>query len=830
VDPEISSLKVGIIRRRGNDFYSMTWLPYQLRREDEMQKIKTLILSLASAVVLGVGLVIVVYVWLDGSVSQAAPAAPLATTWYVDPAGDDDNSCSSVISPCQTVGAAIFKAADDDTIMVAAGIYTEILNTSEDLTIIGAGRENTILDGNQAGRVLGNSGQLMVQNLTIRNGLSTQIYGGGVYNTGALTLSNTLIISNSSGLGGGINNRGILLLQNSAVISNSSTGSAGGIYNNHTEPDPGVITITNSLIAENEGNSGGGVYNRFGSLTIVDSTIRDNTADQPGIGGGGIYAIGGTAVLSATTVHSNETVAGGGGIVINQAIFTITNSTISNNSAVIYGGIYIQADSQTTILNSTIAYNQKTSTGGAGGIFNPSTATIHWKNSIVANNDGYQCQASGTWVSDGHNLSSDNRCGFNQPSDLPDTAPLLAPLADYGGPTPIHALLPGSPAIDTGDGCPPTDQRGVSRPVDGDNDGTAVCDIGSYEARNQITISDVSVAEGDSGLTNAVLTVTLAPTSTQAITVDYATVGGTAVSGDDFNAISGTLTFTSGQNTQFITVTVNGDTDDEADETFIVNLSNAQVADLVDGQATGTIVDDDGLPSLVITDQTVDEGNSGSVNAVFEVTLSPASALPVTVDYTTTDDTAVSGSDYTAISGTLTFTPSETSKFITVTVYGDLIDEGASETFTVGLSAETNASLADGQGLGTILDDDLAVVSISASPQVIEGDAGTTPAVFTVTLSTSTAFTVTVDYATEDGYEGAVAGSDYEAISGTLSFSPGEMVKLINVNVIGDTIVEPDERFLVRLSNPDPISAGANASNATIVNDDFRVYLPLVIR
>jgi hypothetical protein len=800
-----------------------------------MRKVENCILSLTSAVALAIGLVITMYMWLDSGVSRAAQAAPLATTWYVEPAGDDGNSCSTVISACQTVGAAVSKATNNDTIMVAAGVYTENLNIYKDLTIIGASRESTVLDGNQAGRVLANTGQVTLQNLTIRNGLTTDIFGGGIYNVATLTLSNTLVISNSSNLGGGINNRGILLLQNSAVVNNTSAASGGGIYNNHTEPDPGVITITNSLIAGNEGNGGGGVCNFKGDLTIIDSKISDNIASQSGVGGGGIYAIQGTVVLSATTVHGNQAAAAsGGGIYINQAVFTITNSTISNNSALSYGGIYISGASQTSILNSTIAYNQKIS-GSAGGINNGSTATIHWKNSIVANNDGYQCvSTSGTWVSDGHNLSSDNRCGFNQPGDLPDTDPLLAPLADYGGPTPTHALLPGSPAIDGGDntGCPATDQRGVSRPVDGDNDGTAVCDIGSYEARNQITISDVTVAEGDSGLTNAVITVTLAPTSTQAITVDYATAGGTAVSGDDFNAISGTITFASGQDTQFITVTVNGDTNDESDETFTVNLSNAQGADLVDNQAICTIVDDDGLPSLVITDQAVDEGNSGSVNAVFEVTLSPASTLPVTVDYTTTDGTAVSGSDYTAVSGTLTFTPGETSKAITVTVKGDLIDEGDSETFTVDLSAETNASLVDGQGMGTILDDDQANLSMTTGDShIIEGNAGTTTVVFTVTLSTPTAFTVTVDYATGDGgINSATAGSDYEAISGTLTFAPGETIKLINVTIYGDTTEEPDEMFDVTLSNADPINMPTITASITIINDDFRVYLPLITR
>lgn len=793
-----------------------------------MQKIGSAILSLVGAIVLGVGLVIIVTLKLDGSIAQAAQAAPLGTTWYVDGAGSDGNDCLSALNACQTVGAAVSKAADSDTIIVATGVYTENLNISKDLTIIGADRDSTILNGNQAGRVLANTGQLTLQNLTIRNGLTTDIFGGGIYNIATLTLSNTRVVSNSSNLGGGINNRGVLLLQNSTVVSNTSAGSAGGIYNYSS----GVMTIASSLVTDNEGNSGGGLYNYFGSVTIADSTIRDNNATQPGVGGGGIYAIGGTTILSATTVHNNETAAGGGGIVINQAVFTITNSTISDNSAVSYGGIYIQGASQTTILNSTLAYNQKTSTGGAGGIAGSSTSTLHWKNSIVANNDGNQCLVSGTWVSDGHNLSSDSRCNFTQTGDLQNADPLLAPLTDYGGPTPTHALLPGSLAIDGGDntGCPSTDQRGISRPVDGDNDGAADCDIGSYEARNQITISDTTVAEGDSGLTNAVITVTLAPTSTQPITVDYATSDGTAVSGDDFNAASGTVTFAPGQDTQFITVTINGDTDDESDETFTVDLSNAQDADLVDGQATVTIVDDDGLSSLTITDSTVDEGNTGTVDAVFEVTLSPVSDQTVTVNYTTVDGTATSDSDYTAISGTLTFDPGETSKFITVTVNGDRIDEGNSETFTVDLSNETNANLADGQGLGTILDDDVATVAMAAVPQIVEGDVSTTTVVFTVTLSTPTAFTVTVDYATQDGYNGAEAGSDYEAVSGTLTFAPGETVRLISVNVFGDTTDEPDETFLVRLSNADPISIQVNTAIATILNDDFRVYLPLVIK
>ncbi len=776
---------------------------------------------LLSAVMLGGTLF-----WLGGASSQVIEAAPLATTWYVDTTGEDGDDCQSAVTACETVGAAISKAADDDTILVASGVYTENLNNTKDLAIIGAAQASTILDGDQAGRVLANTGELTMQNLTIRNGLDTDIFGGGILNYAELTLSNTLVVSNSGGTGGGINNRGYLHLLNSVVAGNSAAGSGGGIYNY----DGAVLTITNSLIDGNEAHQGGAVYSRFTELTIVDATIRHNIARDAA---GGMYIMGGTTVLSATTVHNNRADAGGGGIVNWDAVFTVINSTVSDNTALSAGGMHIIGASDTNILNSTFAYNHKINTGGAGGIAGSSTATTTWQSSIVANNDGSQCLAFGAWTSLDNNLSSDSTCAFTQPDDLQNRDPMLGPLADYGGPTPTRALMPGSPAIDAGDNatCPPTDQRGVTRPVDGDNDGAAVCDIGSYEARQQIAISDAAVVEGDSDFTSVVFTVTLTPTSTQPITVAYAVVGDTATAGVDFDAGEGTVTFAPDQSIQFITVTVHGDTDDEPDETFFVDLAESPMADLVDAQAVGTIIDDDGLPSLTISDQSVDEGNSGSIEAVFEVALSPVSGQTVSVDYRTKDGTAVSGGDYAAISGTLSFDPGESAKSITVTVNGDLIDEGESESFTVELDNEVNAGLADGQGAGVIMDDDLAKISMGYAPQVIEGDVGETAAVFSVTLSTATSFTVTVDFASADGVvNGAEAGNDYTAISGTLTFDPGETLQLVEVIVYGDTSQEPDEIFSVALSNPDPINIQANTAYATILNDDFLVYLPLVIK
>src|SRR5205823_5033993 len=145
-------------------------------------------------------------------------------------------------------------------------------------------------------------------------------------------------------------------------------------------------------------------------------------------------------------------------------------------------------------------------------------------------------------------------------------------------------------------------------------------------------------------------------------------------------------------------------------------------------------------PSVSIDDQTVTEGNGTTPNVVFNVALSAASGQAVTVNYTTADGTtnpATAGNDYLSITGSLTFNPGETNKTITVVVTGDFIDE-PDETFFVNLTSATNATIADGQGLGTIIDDDNPPsVSISGS-SVIEGDSGSRPNLpFTINLSSA---------------------------------------------------------------------------------------------
>ena len=207
------------------------------------------------------------------------------------------------------------------------------------------------------------------------------------------------------------------------------------------------------------------------------------------------------------------------------------------------------------------------------------------------------------------------------------------------------------------------------------------------------------------------------------MTVNYSTANGTATAGSDYIATSGTLTFNPGDTTKTITVLVNGDTLNEANETFFVNLSNPVNATIADAQGLGTILNDDALPSISINDVSLAEGNSGTTNAVFTVTLSPASGQTVTVNYSTANGTATAGSDYIATSGTLTFNPGDTTKTITILVNGDTVVE-PNETFSVNLTTVTNATITRGQGVGTIVNDDVAgsLSNISTRGRVMIGD------------------------------------------------------------------------------------------------------------
>ena len=313
-----------------------------------------------------------------------------------------------------------------------------------------------------------------------------------------------------------------------------------------------------------------------------------------------------------------------------------------------------------------------------------------------------------------------------------------------------------------------------------------------------------------------IFTVTLGAPSARTVTVDYATADGSATSPADYAAATGPLTFAPGQTTRTVTVLVNGDLVNEGTETYFLNLSNPGNATIVDHQGGGTIIDDDGAPTLSVNDVTVTEGNAGSVSATFTVSLTPASGQTVSVGYSTLDGTATSPADYTVAGGSLVFLPGQTTQTFTVQVNGDLLDE-IDENFTVHLSNPVNAIIGDGDGLGTITDNDpLPTLAIDNVTVAAEGNSGTVNATFTVALNTPSGRAVSVNYATADS--SASAPADYTATGGTLDFAAGQTTKTVTVVVNGDVLDEINEQFVVNLSNP----SNATFSDSVGVGTDHR--------
>ncbi|BAY79402.1 hypothetical protein NIES25_58870 (plasmid) [Nostoc linckia NIES-25] len=339
-----------------------------------------------------------------------------------------------------------------------------------------------------------------------------------------------------------------------------------------------------------------------------------------------------------------------------------------------------------------------------------------------------------------------------------------------------------------------------------------------------ISISDVSVAEGNAGTTiNANFTINLSNSTSQQVTVNYNISDDTATVADsDYNSASGTITFNPGETSKVISIGVIGDNTFEIDETFSVNLLGATNATIADSLGVGTIINDDNQPTIIISDVSVAEGNAGTTtNANFTVTLSNASYQPVTVNYNTSDGTAVvSDSDYNSASGTITFNAGETSKTFSIDVIGDNNIEN-NETFSVNLLGATNATIADNLGVASIIDDDNQVTVSISDVFVAEGNTGTTTnANFTVTLSNASYQSVTVNYNTSDG-TAVVSDSDYNSASGMITFNPGETSKTLNIGIIGDDKAETNETFFVNLLSATNAAIADSLGVATIINDDL---------
>lgn len=337
------------------------------------------------------------------------------------------------------------------------------------------------------------------------------------------------------------------------------------------------------------------------------------------------------------------------------------------------------------------------------------------------------------------------------------------------------------------------------------------------DALPTVSVADASLTEGDAGTTDMTFDVALSAPSGRLVTVTYATQPGTAQLGSDYTPVSGTLTFDPGAMAQRVAVPVLGDLLHEPDETLSVTLSQPVNASIADGTGAGTIYNDDALPRLWISDAQVVEGTGGEIVTTLMVTLTGESGQIVSVDYATGAGTASPGLDYTAVSGTLVWYPGDDVHTLDIVVLGDDLDE-IDEAFHLTLSNPTHAGLGDAQGVVTIVDDDTSVLHAS-SILVSEGDAGTTPASLVVTLTVPSSRPITVSYATYDA--GALAGTDYHAVQGALTFPPGETSAALVVPVVGDGMDEDDEGFELRFTDPVNVLLGVVGAYVTILDDDL---------
>ncbi len=358
-----------------------------------------------------------------------------------------------------------------------------------------------------------------------------------------------------------------------------------------------------------------------------------------------------------------------------------------------------------------------------------------------------------------------------------------------------------------------------------------------FKTPTGISISNVTMDEGTGGTTTS-FNFTVTRTSMEdAINLTVNTMSGTAASPGDFAAISGgTVSFPAGMDpTQTVTVLVNHDNIVETDETFTVVLSGAPAhANITDNSGLGTITNDDNATVTLSANASQNEGNSGSANYTFTATLNNPVQGGFSIAYSTSNNTATAGSDYTNTSGSLSFTGTAgEEQFIQVPILGDMVVE-LHETFTVALGAITGAPAGVTAGpslMGTITNDDAATVTISNVSQV-EGNSGTSNFTFVITLNGVVDVPVTVSAGTVDG-SATVANNDYSLTVGDLTFpanGPATQVESAAIVVHGDMTFESNETFLLRLSSL--LASGRNVSfspgagatldgTGTILNDDI---------
>ena len=344
------------------------------------------------------------------------------------------------------------------------------------------------------------------------------------------------------------------------------------------------------------------------------------------------------------------------------------------------------------------------------------------------------------------------------------------------------------------------------------------------QGRAQFNASGLAVSETDS---TATFGITRTGNTSGALTVQYATSNGNAAPGVDYTAAVGSVTFVAGETTKNVVIQLNGDAIDEFDETVLLTLSDFNATGESAGSLSATVLtitDDDLPPSISVADATVAEGNTQFQVRSYTVTLSTVSGKPIVVDLVSSPGTATASVDYTALTSIVTIPAGATSQSVFFQVVGDTIYED-DETFTVSVSNPRNVTVDRGTATITIQNDDPVPAITIHDVTLAETNNGTRSFNFFVTLSNASSKPVSVQFSTADG--SAQAGSDYGAISETITLIPGFTVRIVSVLVNGDPVVEGDENFFVNLTNPIDATLVDSQAVGTILNDDLPPVLLL---
>ncbi len=804
---------------------------------------------------------------------EAAEFTVDSTADYVD-RNIGDGICEAEIvglNKC-TLRAAIQEAnarPGFDRIVIPAGLYLLSLGGStddtgaqgdldilDDVELVGAGTNETIIDGNSIDRVFdlpSNLSQIIqatIKSLTIQHGLPNapsiplQV-GGGISSSELLTLENVVLKSNKASSGGGIYSNGTLVASNVTIESNTATQGGGAtvtggesyfvasqFLNNDAASSGGAIAqsagtleLSHTLISGNKtaaGGTGGGGINSTGALYIYDSTFSNNSSGSKG----GALSItnSGVANISGSLFSGNSATGAGGAAYVDAKLFAV-NSTISGNTAGSGGGLYQGAPSNSSIsstdgTNLTIAFNS----AATGANTYRSEGLLNLRNSIVSNPIG-SLNCYGEIDSLGYNIDSDDSCAMIAVGDQVGVDPKLNSLAANGGATLTHAFASDSPAIDNGANsfCPFSDQRVYRR-------GDGKCDIGAFEA-NSVAMSpglvkfekaSYTVNESDKFVDIAVLR---SGGSEGAVSVKYITRSGTAKDGADFKHSEGVLNWADGDSTpRVISITIIDDVVKEKTP----ELASLSLFGPVGGAALGSpilasieITDNDWKPGILEFSSPTFSVTENSAYGTVTVTRTGGSDGDVSATFATSDNTATAGVDYTATSGKVTLASGQTSATIQIPMIDDSVYEGT-EAISLTLSNPTNGATLGAQSTSTlyIFDNEVKMagsIQFANSAESVSESAGA----FGIKLTRAGGSNgkVTAKYLLTQWT--ATPGVDFTTLAGTVEFADGETEKTIDTSVIDDLIYEGDEYFTLKITEVISGSIGVQSeTKVTIVDND----------